>query len=168
MKTPSWAVSADTILTLRASDSDFATDPKESFCSQSVSHHLRLSISLLLWKKIENAGGPCLGWGTVRYRRTSILNWRQQQYPVCVSCWLLLYKVFLFICVGALPCVPGACAGLERALGALELQLETITSHHMGAGKKTISLKSSQRNGWAISPAPPDGFYVIHMHGGWH
>lgn len=53
----------------------------------------------------------------------------------------------LFICVGALPCVPGACAGLERALGALELQLETFTSHHMGAGKKTISLKSSQRNG---------------------
>lgn len=39
-----------------------------------------------------------------------------------------------FACVHALICVPGACGGLERPPDALELQLEAVTSRHVGAG----------------------------------
>lgn len=49
---------------------------------------------------------------------------------------VFIYLCGCFACMHAMPCVPGACAGLERSRGALELQLETITSHHMGAGNK--------------------------------
>lgn len=46
----------------------------------------------------------------------------------------MLYKVVFiyvyrcFACLHAVPYVTGACGGLERALDALELQLETVRS----------------------------------------
>ena len=34
-------------------------------------------------------------------------------------------------------CVFGACGGQKRALDALELELQMVVSHHMGAGNQT-------------------------------
>ena len=44
------------------------------------------------------------------------------------------YFVCMYVCV---PCVPGAGGGQKRASYLLELELQMVVNHHVGAGKQT-------------------------------
>jgi hypothetical protein len=61
---------------------------------------------------------------------------------------LILLCVFLLLVCVCATCVIGACRGQERALDPLELELDTVVSHqvgaNVGAGNQTWVLKSSE------------------------
>jgi hypothetical protein len=64
------------------------------------------------------------------------------------------------MCMGVLPAclmyVPGTCRGQKRVFGSLELGLQMVVNHHMGAGTEpqvflgTVSVL----NHLSISPSP--------------
>lgn len=46
---------------------------------------------------------------------------------LCMSVWVT--------CMSCTMCIPDACGGAKRMLDSLELELEMVMSHQMGAGK---------------------------------
>jgi hypothetical protein len=58
--------------------------------------------------------------------------------------YTFLKDVFYFMCVIVLPacmqsrtmCVPDACGGQKRMPNPLELELQVVVSHHVGAGNQ--------------------------------
>lgn len=72
---------------------------------------------------------------------------------IFLGCFHFVLKVTSFILRGGcfafvfanVFCTWSACGGQKRMLDALELELETVVSHHKGGGKQTqVLLQSSE------------------------
>lgn len=80
------------------------------------------------WTSSESSGViRCFLYGPVFSNFKHILNF--------IS--LLCEWVFVHVCINIM-CVPDTCRDQERALDILELKLQIVMSHHVGAGNENL------------------------------